>query len=122
MLRKSESLRTVANEHMRGGNGTVHITLFLEKNAEAPATDDFYGKGRLFGKIVLEPGESIGYHVHEGEEEIFYCARGTVLCNDNGTKVILRPGDVTRTGDGEGHGVENVGDDTAELIALILYK
>ena len=117
MVKKADNLRTVGNANMRGGNGTVHITHFYEKDG-----NDFYGKGRLFGKIVLQPGESIGYHVHENEAEGFYCVRGTLRYNDNGTEVILHAGDVTRTGHGEGHAVENIGDTEAELVALILYK
>ncbi|MBR3692082.1 MAG: cupin domain-containing protein [Clostridia bacterium] len=117
MIRRAEEQRVVANENMRGGKGCVHISHLYEKD-----NDEFYGKGRLFAKITLQPGESIGYHVHEGESEGFYVACGRVAFNDNGTVSEAAAGDLLFTGAGEGHSVENIGDDVVELIALILYK
>ncbi len=117
MIRKADEQRVVANENMRGGKGCVHITHLYEKD-----NDEFYGKGRLFAKITLQPGESIGYHVHEGESEGFYVASGRVAFNDNGTLCEATAGDLLFTGAGEGHSVENIGDAVVELIALILYK
>lgn len=117
MIRRAEEQRVVANENMRGGKGCVHISHLYEKD-----NDEFYGKGRLFAKITLQPGESIGYHVHEGESEGFYVACGRVAFNDNGTVTEAAAGDLLFTGAGEGHSVENIGDDVVELIALILYK
>lgn len=117
MIRRAEEQRVVANENMRGGKGCVHISHLYEKD-----NDEFYGKGRLFAKITLQPGESIGYHVHEGESEGFYVACGRVAFNDNGTVAEAVAGDLLFTGAGEGHSVENIGDEVVELIALILYK
>lgn len=117
MIRASKEQRTVANQNMRGGKGCVHITHLYEQDG-----DEFYGKGRLFAKIVLRPGESIGYHVHEGESEGFYVAGGTLLFNDNGTESTVTAGDLLLTRAGEGHSVENIGTEDAVLIALILYK
>ena len=117
MIRKADEQRVIANENMRGGKGCVHITHLYEKD-----NDEFYGKGRLFAKITLQPGESIGYHVHEDESEGFYVASGRVAFNDNGTPCEASAGDLLFTGAGEGHSVENIGDEVVELIALILYK
>ena len=42
------------------------------------------------------------------------------LC-DNGEDVILHAGDVAYTPDGSYHGIENIGDEPLELIALIVF-
>ena len=42
--------------------------------------------------------------------------------NDNGTIQTVKPGDVTFTGAGEGHGLEAVGEEPLEVIALILFQ
>lgn len=64
----------------------------------------------------------IGYHVHDGESETYYILSGRGIFNDNGTVVEVGPGDVTFTGDGEGHSIEATGDEPIEMIALILYR
>ena len=46
---------------------------------------------------------------------------GKAKLNHNGKEVLLGPGDVAFTGDGEGHGIEAVGKEPVEMIALILY-
>lgn len=101
-------------ENMRGGKGHVIIEDILEEAA-------FRNKGRLFAKITLEPGCSIGYHEHHGESETFYILKGEGQYNDNGEVRAVRPGDVTFTPDASGHGMENAGGENLEFMALILY-
>ena len=47
---------------------------------------------------------------------------GEAEYNDNGTVTTIKAGDVTFTGDGEGHAITNYRDEPARFIALILYK
>jgi quercetin dioxygenase-like cupin family protein len=115
MIRRGEDQKITQNTNMRGGDGTVTITAMLNP-------DELYGKGRLFSRITLEPGCSIGYHVHENEMEAFYVLTGVGDYNDNGQETRIAPGDSTLTLSGEGHSVANNGDDTLELVALIVYK
>ena len=117
MIRRYGDCARDQKTEMRGGSGTIRFEHFLDGSK-----DEYYGKGRLFSKIIIDPGCSIGYHVHEGEMESFYVVRGRPFYNDNGTVFELAPGDVTLTRDGEGHGVENRGGEPVELVALILYK
>jgi len=114
MVKKSSDCPVELREHMRGGNGTVKLTNFI--------TDaDLNDKGRMFGTIVLEPGCSIGWHVHEKDSEPFYILKGTAKYSDNGKEVTVTAGDITLTPAGTGHAIENIGDQTVELIALIVY-
>ena len=64
MIKRNENMNTVVNKNMRGGDGSVVITHILDKG-------EYKGESRLIGVITLEPGCSIGAHVHENEEEVF---------------------------------------------------
>lgn len=99
-----------------GGEGEARLRQILN------GPDEMYGKGRVFSHLRLEKGCEVGWHIHRGDGETYYILRGKGEFNDNGTVVQVLPGDVTFTGDGEGHALKNVGDETLEAIALILYK
>ena len=78
MIRHAEECKVEYREHMRDGDGTVIITNFIEGPGELNE------KGRLFAKITLNTGCSIGYHVHDKDAELFYIMKGTAEYNDNG--------------------------------------
>ena len=84
--------------------------------------DERYGTGRIFNHLFLEPGCEVGWHVHHGDGETYYVLKGQGEYSDNGTMTTLGPGDVAFVDDGEGHSLKNVGQETMEVIALILYK
>ena len=115
MIRKKEN-QAVEFKCIRGGIGEVEMQKICE------SVDELYGKGRLFNRMILAPGNTIGEHTHEGDNEIFYFLSGTGEYNDNGTIVEVAPGDVTVCNDGELHGLKNTGDVPLEFIALILYS
>ena len=116
MIRRAEECKKEYREHMREGNGTVEITNFIT------SPEELCMKGRLFSKITLKSGCSIGYYVHEKDSELFYILQGTAKYNDNGTFVTVTAGDVTICPAGTGHGIENDSDETVELIAVIVYS
>lgn len=115
MLKKQEDYKVDLREKMRDGNGKVRIDNFV-------SCSELNDKGRLFGKITLEPGCSIGYHVHEHDAEIFYILKGIAEYNDSGTIITVRAGDTTICPTGTGHSIANGGSETLELIALIVYE
>ena len=80
----------------------------------------FCGHGRLFAKMTLEPGCSIGWHEHHGESETFYILAGAARYCDNGEWVTLRAGDCAYTPSGEGHSIANAGTQPLEFMALIV--
>ncbi|NLO99293.1 MAG: cupin domain-containing protein, partial [Clostridiaceae bacterium] len=71
-------------------------------------------------QITLEPGCSIGSHVHDQEEEIYYILSGTGTVNDNGVVKNVGPGDAIKTGDGESHSISNNGDVPLVFLAAII--
>lgn len=114
MIRKANERETTVVQKY-GGNGTVSMSPIIFSNEE------LNNKGRLFSHITVEPGNEFGYHVHNGESEIYYVLAGKGEYNDNGNTVIIEKGDVTFTRSGEGHGVKSIGDEPLEVAALILF-
>ena len=112
MIRFANQAQPEIRENMRGGEGTVTLTPAFQPG-------DCQAKLRLFSRITLPAGASIGYHVHEGEEELFYFLSGTAEFNDNGTLHTVHAGDATVTGSGQGHSVRNTGDAPVEILAVI---
>ncbi len=77
------------------------------------------GGNKLFARITMEPGWERSFHMHHGEAETYHIVSGTCEYNDNGTMRVLHAGDTAYCGDGEGHGIRNIGDDELAFIALI---
>ena len=115
MIRRADECKAEYREHMRDGDGTVMLTSFIS------GPEELNDKGRLFSKITLEPGCSIGFHIHEKDSELFYILKGNAEYNDNGTIVPVSAGDVTICPTGTGHGIANRTDETVELVAVIVY-
>lgn len=76
----------------------------------------------MFAHTTITPGSGIGYHIHDGDTEIYYVYSGHGEYNDNGTICRVGPGDVTFTPSGQGHGIKCTGGEPLELIALIIYS
>ena len=100
---------------MCGGEGYTSLENLLgEKELD--------NKCKMFAKVTIEPGASVGYHEHHGDTETYYFISGEGLYNDNGVEIPVKPGDVTYTGDGFGHGLKNTGNQDLVFVALILYS
>jgi len=101
-------------DNLRGGDGSVSKCDYLSESMP------YHGK--LFAKLSLEPGCSIGTHKHEGEYEVFFIIEGEATLNDNGVEKILYPGDVSLCREGEIHGIANRGQNTVKLFACIITE
>lgn len=100
-------------EHMRDGRGTVEIHDILTK-------EELDGHGRLYAKVILPPGASIGWHEHHGETEPYYVLKGEGDFIDSDRSVVhVTAGDVCLIEEGCGHSIENNSDAVLELMALI---
>ncbi len=117
MLKRAREMRVEKHINLRGGFGKVTMTHIMEAEEH-----ELRRIGRLFAKITLPPGASIGYHQHVGESETYYILSGQGEINDNGTKVKVGAGDMVLTREGEYHSVINVAsDEDLVLIGLILH-
>ena len=99
---------------MRGGDGTVDIHHILDD-------EDLPKNSRLFARIVLRPGCSIGEHAHTGEAELFYVLSGMGIALDGGQTREVGAGDVLATANGS-HAIKNVGSEDLEMLAVIITE
>ena len=116
MIRKNGEYRTELRPEMRGGTGTVKIEHLLDEAGE------LRGLNRLFARLTLEPGTSIGFHEHVGEAEVFVVVSGTGEIDDNGVKGSGAAGDTILTGFGAGHGVTCTGNEPLVMLAVITQE
>lgn len=116
MVRKSETKQSVTKPAPFNGAGEITVRSLLN------GPEEMSQKGRVFAHTTVHPGSAIGYHVHQGDSETYYILSGTGRYNDNGNIVTVTAGDVTYTASGERHGIECIGDEPIEMIALILYE
>ena len=114
MIKKKSEIEGAVSTNLRGGVGDIAMFNFLTEQ-------EARGAGRLFAKIVIEPGNSIGAHKHEGEMEAYYILKGKALLSDNDVEVTLEAGDSHVCPDGQSHSIKSVGEDSLEFIAIILY-
>lgn len=78
-------------------------------------TDD---AGRIF-TASLEPGASIGEHLHNGTSEIIYILRGRGTGSVDGVETAMRPGMCQYCRSGHTHSLVNTGDETLEFFAVV---
>ena len=113
MYRRNGEYKVEFREEMRGGKGKVKVETFWEPKTEMRSHN------RMFSRLTLNPGCSIGFHPHDSEEEIFVIVKGHAEADDNGTPVELGPGDTLLTGNGDGHAIRCVGDEPLEIVAVV---
>jgi quercetin dioxygenase-like cupin family protein len=114
MIRRNSDMTSTVKPNMRGGDGSAVVTDVLNKG-------EYKGASRLVATITLEPGCSIGEHVHENEEEIFYIIEGTATYDDNGEIRTLKKGDSCICLGSQKHSIANrTEDETLVVFAVIL--
>lgn len=110
-ITKSEQIDQT-RENMRGGDGCALLHhIYME--------DALPGNCRLFARITLNPGCSIGEHEHTNEAEIFYILSGRGQMTDNGKPIVLEAGDSCLTMNGS-HSIRCLGDEPLEIMAVII--
>jgi mannose-6-phosphate isomerase-like protein (cupin superfamily) len=113
MIKRHGDMEKEVRERMRDGTGSVEFVHIVRK-------EELKGRTRLFARLRIPPGSSIGYHTHDSEEEVYYILQGTASVTDQGVTTSVGPGDAVLTGGGGGHSIANQGSETLELLAVIL--
>lgn len=114
MIRKAGDAPRVSVEGLMNGKKSVDFLDVL-------TVSELNGHGRKYAMVTLEPGASIGYHQHKNESESYFILSGRARCCDNGTDVILEPGDMECCLNGCGHDIENIGTEPLVFMALIMF-
>jgi len=110
-IAKNEQVGQI-RENMRGGDGrTVLHHVYME--------DALPANCRLFARLTLNPGCSIGEHEHANEAEIYYILSGRAQMTDDGKPILLKAGDSCLTMNGS-HSIRCLGDEPLEFIAVII--
>ena len=113
MIRKENEMQKEIREKMRDGDGSVEILHIFKQ-------EEFTGKVRLFAKVKLGPGSSIGEHQHLKEDEVYYIISGKGIVNDNGNEYEVNKDDAILTGKGASHSIRCIGDEPLIFIAVIV--
>ncbi len=112
MIKKKQDMRLRVREGIRNGKGVIEDLNILEP-------EEMLGKASLFTRFTLDPGDSIGWHVHTDDAEVYYVLSGELTVSQQDGDVVLQAGDVAFTANGEGHSVENRSCRKAEMLAVI---
>ncbi len=107
-------MEIIKKEHACGGKGFITVKRLLDEK-------QLNGKCGLFNEVTIAPGNSLGYHEHHHESETYYILAGEGEYDDNGTKRMVKAGDVTFTADNQAHGIENTGTVDLVFMALIIF-
>lgn len=105
--------KTVICSNRFGGDGDVIIEHYLD---EKLLNDSVV----MYAKVTLKPGCNLGYHQHTGNSETIVVLQGTAEYNDNGTPMILHPGDTVHCPSGESHSIGNAKDAAEDLLLQAL--
>jgi len=71
------------------------------------------------GRVVLEPGESVGEHVTEDREEMLVVLKGTATLMDEGKSFLLEEGETYYISEGKKHNVKNETDMVLEYVYVV---
>ena len=93
-------------QNMRGGEGSVQLVKYA---------DDVNSVVR----ITIKKGSSIGWHIHEGDQEIIYVISGKGICIEDDKEYELVPGFANYCAKGKNHSIKNIYDEDLELFAVI---
>lgn len=111
MIRRKDQLtKTIAP--LKGGKGNVIREDIIEG-------EELHGKAKIFSKITVPVGCSIGMHEHIEDFEVYYIlsGKGKVLDNDKEEEVSV--GDVVYTSN-QKHFIENIGDEDLVFVAVVI--
>lgn len=103
-------------EGLAGGKGTAIVHHIV------PA-EDLYGHGRMYAKVQLPPGASVGWHKHVGETEPYFILEGQgIFIDDDGSRNPVGPGDVCTIVPGQSHSIENASETEDLFFMALIHK
>ena len=113
MIKRPDEMTMQVRENMRGGVGPITFQHYFDK-------EEMTANTRLCAKLVIHPGDGIGTHPHEKEDEVYIITSGTGLVDDGTSETRVNAGDAVLTGKGEAHAIRNDGTEDLEFIAMIM--
>lgn len=115
MIFKAENRIKTSRSQPMGGEGEINGLASF--NADTRPEKTCF---KMVSRMSLEPGSSVGPHVHKEDEELYLIVSGQGLyIKNDGSAEPVGPGDLTMTRKGERHGLENTGPEPLVFIAVI---
>jgi mannose-6-phosphate isomerase-like protein (cupin superfamily) len=112
---KEENLIVLDKEKAGGGVGILYGRYAFTR--DMPPMEN---PVREIGWLTLKPGDSIGFHKHEVNEDVYIIVSGTgIFKNDDGTDHPVKAGDITIARKGQSHGLTNTGGEDLVIISVI---
>lgn len=113
MIFRSEDYAQEIRNAVRGGDGSVTFHTIMSGENLPP-------HAKMVAELHFEKGCSIGPHIHEGEYEIFYVAKGTATITDGEEDFVVKQGSTHCVYPDGRHGVRNNEDEELVLFATII--
>lgn len=111
----NEQLITFDRQEVAGGQGTLYGKFAFKRDA---ALKDQAIKE--IGWMTLQPGDSIGMHKHETNEDAYIIVSGEGTFKDSdGKEYSVKAGDVTIARKGESHALTNTGKEPLVFLDVI---
>ena len=99
-------------------SGPSHEGVGDVRNTYVYNTPDFDTPLRFVIYCEIDPGNSIGYHRHGANEEVYVILEGTGWMTVNGEAREVVPGDVLLNKPGWEHGLENRTEDILKILVF----
>lgn len=93
-------------QNMRNGEGSVQLVKY---------NDDL----NTIVRITITKNSSIGWHIHENDQEIIYVISGSGVLTEDDKQYELLKGQANYCAKGKNHSIKNVNDENLELFAVI---
>jgi uncharacterized cupin superfamily protein len=112
MVRRRHDARVRNLNQCHGGEGVLLCLEMLANYQQAEPGIKFYHDN------TLQPGDSIGEHVHTKDEEIYIVLTGTGLMKVDGKDESVGPGDFCLTRRGHSHSLANTGSSPMHFLVI----
>jgi mannose-6-phosphate isomerase-like protein (cupin superfamily) len=115
MIFKKNQAQKTAVDRPKGGQGQILGLSFLNEKNRPSQT-----RAAMMATNTLTVGSTLGFHVHEKDEEAYLILEGNGQYTDaDKIDYPVGPGDWTLTRQGEGHALTNTGDTPLVFAAII---
>ncbi len=106
---------SIIRENASGGKGHIVVLPLLSE-------EEMKDKCRLFARVTIPAGCSLGVHRHTGDGECYHILSGRGRYTQDEETIEVGAGDTTFCADGHTHGMETIGDEDLVFMALIIYS
>lgn len=111
MIKRKNELRRVVGP-VAGGKGEIARELIIEG-------EELQNKAKVFSKLTVPVGASVGMHEHTEDFEVYYILSGKGKVLDGEDIVEVEAGDVVYAIDTK-HYIENLGDEELVFLAVVI--